>query len=67
MEISTTVEVITSFNVDTIPDEILIRMSMLNESEIKEVLRQTFIQAMTDTGMLDELNSNASYAIVSLA
>ena len=67
MKLSTTVEVVTTFDLDKTPDSILAAMSMYSEEQLKDILRQTFIGAITEVGALDEINARGSYAIVSFA
>lgn len=65
MEIRTNVELVTTFDLDKTPAHVRSGMVGLTADQLGEVLRKTFIGACEEIGLMEELNANGSYAIVS--
>jgi hypothetical protein len=58
------VNLVTEIDENKMSDELLNRLLSLDEVQMEMLLRSTFIAALTDTGFLDKINKNNSWAIV---
>lgn len=58
------INLVTEIDEHKMPSEILGAFVNLSEAEMETLLRSSFIDALTRTGFLDEINANNTWAIV---
>ena len=58
------VNLVTEIDENKMPANLLTAFLSLDEVQMEMLLRSTFISALTETGFLNEINENNSWAVV---
>jgi hypothetical protein len=66
IKLNHSINLVTEIDENKMPDHLLMLLVNLSEVEMETLLRETFINAMEEEGVLEKLNENNSWATLKL-